>query len=137
MSEICEEILNLPAIELILTKDRFALLMGVKLEALQLSYAKVSLEIEEKHLNGVDIVQGGAVFAMADFAFALASNSYGTTAVGIESSISYFKPSRSGKLFAEAVELSRSKSLGAYDVKITNEQGNPVAVFHGRCFYRP
>jgi len=136
MDNISEEILNLPTIQATLTKDRFAQLMGVKLEALGKAYAKVWLEVEEKHLNGVDIVQGGVLFALADFAFALASNSHGVTAVGIESSISFFKPTYSGKLYAKATEKYRSKSLGAYDVTISNEQGIVVAIFHGRAFYR-
>ena len=136
MSNIANDVLNLPAIQAVVHKDRFAHLMGVQVESLDVAHAKVSLQIEEKHFNGLDIVQGGALFALADFAFALASNSYGIPAVGIESSISFFKPARSGTLFAEAIEQYRSKSLGAFDVKITNEDGITVAIFHGRCFYR-
>ena len=136
MSDIADEVLGLPTIQLIVQKDRFAQLMGVKIEAIRVAYARVSMLVEEKHFNGVDIVQGGALFALADYAFALASNSHGITAVGLESSISFFKPTHSGTLYAEATEQFRSKSLGAFDVTVTNDAGITVAIFHGRCFFR-
>jgi len=40
-------------------------------------YCKARMKIEDKHLNAANVVQGGALFTLADLAFAIASNSRG------------------------------------------------------------
>jgi acyl-CoA thioesterase len=135
--EIADELKDSKILERVLLRDRFVLSQGIKPEIVRPGYAKASLTVTEHHLNGVDIVQGGALFTLADYAFALAGNSHESVAVGIESNISFVKPSRVGDvLYAEAEELSRSKSLGSYLVRITNTQGELTAVFYGRAFFR-
>ena len=47
-------------------KDRFADLIGAELIEASEGYAKARLKVEERHLNGGDICQGGAVFTLAD-----------------------------------------------------------------------
>lgn len=134
--EIPDELKQSPVIERVLTRDRFAQLLGIKVEELRPGYARASLAVDERLFNGVDIVQGGAVFTLADYAFALASNTHENVAVGVESNISFMKPTRTGTLFAEAEEISRSKSLGSYVVRITNDKGDLTALFYGRAFFR-
>ena len=114
--------------------DRFAKHAGVELVEMAPGYAKVKMAIEEYHLNGVKIVHGGAIFTLADFAFAVASNSHGRVAVGINASISYVKAARSGVLFAEAREISLNAKLGNYSVNVFDEQGELVAVFQGTVY---
>jgi Uncharacterized protein, possibly involved in aromatic compounds catabolism len=58
----------------IIKNDQFAKLVGLELVKVELGYAEVRMVITEKHLNGVGIVQGGALFTLADFAFAAAAN---------------------------------------------------------------
>ena len=134
--EIPEELKQSPAIERVVTRDRFAQLLGIQVEELRTGYARASMKIEERFFNGVDIVQGGAVFTLADYAFALASNTHESVAVSVESNISFMKPARGGTLFAEAEEISRSKSLGSYTVRITDDNGTLTALFYGRVFFR-
>lgn len=134
--EIPDELKRSPVLQRVLTRDRFAQLLGIRIEELRVGYARASMIIDERMLNGVDIVQGGAVFTLADYAFALAGNTHENVAVGIESNISFMKPTRGGMLFAEAEEISRSKSLGSYVVRITDENGELKAMFHGRAFFR-
>lgn len=120
-------------------RDRFAVLTGLEILEAAPGYAKVKLEIREELFNAVDIVQGGALFTLGDFAFAVAANTDANeslTSVAIESSISFVKPAKSGVLFAEAREIARSKSLVSYDVPITNEKGELIAKFYGRGFIR-
>lgn len=117
-------------------QDRFAMYVGIEiLEAAQ-GYAKVKLDIKEHHYNALGIVQGGVLFTLADFALAVAGNTGEETTVSVEANISYMKPGRSGSIFAEARELSRSKSLIGYEVPIVNEQGELLARFYGRAFVR-
>lgn len=123
-------------------EDRFAVLTGIEIVEVAPGYAKVKLKVREQVFNALNIVQGGALFTLGDFAVAVAANTYapdadpGTAVVAIESSISFIKPARSGVLFAEAKELARSKSLVSFDVPITNEKGELIAKFYGRGFVR-
>lgn len=118
--------------------DRFATqVTGIEIVDLRSGYARVKLDVEPRHFNAVGIVQGGVYFTLADFAFAVACNTQDEeTTVSIESSISFFKPTVSGTLYAEADLLSRSRSLQSFDVPITNEKGELVAKFYGRGFVR-
>ncbi|MCL2346624.1 MAG: hotdog fold thioesterase [Planctomycetaceae bacterium] len=135
--ELSEEMKSCPFLERVLERDRFTALVGIQIEEVRHDYAKVSLVIEQKHLNGVDIAQGGAVFTLADYAFALASNTGEKVAVGIETSISFMRPTREGeKLFAVAEKLFSSKSLASFLVSVTNQDDQLVAQFLARAFLR-
>jgi len=92
--------------------------------------------VTEKHLNGVNIIQGGALFTLADFAFAAASNSHGRIAVASNASISFFKGVSSGKLTAVAKEYSSGKTLATYTVDIIDEDGTKIAYFNGTAFLK-
>ena len=80
--------------------------VGIKLVEVKPGYAKANMEITDKHLNAVNIVQGGVIFTLADFAFEAASNSYGQVSLGINANISYFQPPKGKILIAEAKEIS-------------------------------
>ena len=92
------------------------------------------MTLHPHHWNAVNIAQGGALFTLADFAFAAASNSHGTIAVAINVSISYLKGVSSGTLWAEAREISKSFKIGSYTVEIKDEQGEMVALFQGMVY---
>ena len=115
-------------------KDRFAAFIGIKLVEVKPGYAKANIEITDKHLNAVNIVQGGVIFTLADFAFAAASNSYGQVSLGINANISYFKPPRGRILIAEAKEISASKKIASYNVDIFDENMETIARFTGMVY---
>ena len=117
-----------------LSKDRFAAAAGIEMLELRAGYARAQMKVHKGLLNAGGIVQGGAVFTLADFAFAGASNSHGSLALAVDGQISFFSATRSGTLFAEAVEESMSRSLSHCQVRVTNEQGEPVARFIGTAF---
>lgn len=114
--------------------DQFARHSGIELLEIGAGYAKVKMVIRDYHLNGARVVHGGALFTLADFVFAAASNSHGRLALGINATIAYTKAVGSGILYAEAKEISLSNSLGNYSVHITDEQNNLVAAFQGTAF---
>jgi acyl-CoA thioesterase len=60
----------------------------------------------DHHGNAVGVVHGGAIFSLADLVFAVASNSHGTVALGVNVAISYMTAARGGTLVAEAEEVS-------------------------------
>jgi acyl-CoA thioesterase len=86
------------------------------------------------HWNGVDLAHGGAIFTLADFAFAAASNSHGTIAVAINVSISFLKAASTGTLWADAREVSLNPKLGSYTVDVKDDAGQLVAVFQGLAY---
>jgi len=114
--------------------DRFAAYVGIKLVEVKTGYAKAIMEITDKHLNAVNIVQGGVIFTLADFAFAAASNSYGQVSLGINANISYFQPPKGKILIAEAIEISANKKIASYNVDIFGEDKELIARFTGMAY---
>lgn len=115
-------------------KDVFAAKNGIKLVEAKPGYAKSRMEIKPDHYNSIGIVHGGALFTLADFTFAVASNSHGRVALAIDAEISFFKATSSGTLTAEAKEISLNGILGTYLVEITNEANEHIAHFKGTVY---
>jgi acyl-CoA thioesterase len=127
---------DLETVRLCLEKDKFAASSGIVLVELRLGYAKAQLRIEARHLNGVGIVQGGAIFTLADFAFAGACNSAGCVAVGVNTNLSFIKAARSGTLWAEATEISRSRRISTCTARVTDDAGELIAMFQGTAYIK-
>ena len=115
-------------------KDKFAALANIELLSIAPGQARARMALGPQHFNGYGTVQGGAIFTLADLAFAAASNSYGTVAVGINVSISFLKAAKTGTLWADARELSKNHKLGAYTVEVKDDAGDLVAVFQGMVY---
>ncbi len=115
-------------------KDRFAAFSGVEIVEVKEGYCKAKMEIEDRHLNAANVVQGGAIFTLADLAFAAASNSRGQLALAINVNISFFKGKSKGTLFATATEVCNPKRIGAYDVTVTDEDNEVIARFNGLVY---
>ena len=116
-------------------KDKFAEYNGIVLLEAADGHARSSMKVTPSHLNGLGIVHGGAVFSLADFAFAAASNSRGNVAVAINVSISYMKSASAGAtLFADAREVTINPKLGTYTIDVTDEAGELIAVFQGMVY---
>ena len=113
--------------------DHVADHFGMKLESAGEGCAVVSLEIDERHLNGIGIVHGGVIFALADVAFALAANGRGA-AVSASSTVNFCASAKSGILRASASEIFLSRKLGTYQVTVTDETGKTVALFQGLAY---
>jgi acyl-CoA thioesterase len=118
----------------VLSGDRFAAAAGAKLVEVREGYAVARMRLRPDHLNGVAVAQGGAVFTLADFAFAAASNSHGTVAVALDASITFARAVRSGVLTAEAREESLSRRVSVCSVRVTDERGEVIALFRGTAF---
>lgn len=114
--------------------DYFARLCGIELISVSPGRATVRMAIRPDHINGYGSVQGGAIFTLADFAFAAASNSHGQVAVGINVSINYLKAAQTGTLVAEAREVVKNFRLGTYLVEVKDDAGDVVALFQGLVY---
>lgn len=118
----------------IFSHDRYAALTGVEIEEAGRGYCKARLVIGDKHMNGANVVQGGAIFTLADLAFAVASNSHGQLALAINVNISFLQSKTSGILYAVAREVKEPGRIGAYDVLVTDEENDVVARFNGLVY---
>ncbi len=96
--------------------------------------ALVKMEVQNHHLNSHGTVHGGALFTLADAAFALASNSHGIPAAAINAHISYLKAATGGTLYAEAEEFSLNPKLASYTVRVTDGTGERIAIFQGMVY---
>ena len=114
--------------------DLYAAHNGINLLEIREGYALAEMPIQPFHLNGAGIVHGAAIFTLGDLAFAAASNSRGSVAVGINVSISYMKAAVNGVLHAEAVEEITSNRLGQYTVRITDGVGGLIALMSGMVY---
>jgi len=114
--------------------DQFAEHNGIKLVEVSEGRARAKMDIHSQHLNGAKVVHGGAIFTLADFAFAAASNSHETLALAINANISFVKAATEGTLFAEAREISLNPKLATYTINITNEKNDLIAIFQGMVY---
>ena len=117
-------------------QDAFANHLGIELVDAGPGRAKVQMAIKDEHRNSVGMVHGGVIYTLADYAFAVACNSHGVLAVAINCSISYFRPPQGGVLTAEASEVSLTRHIGTYTVRVTDTDGDLVALFQGMAFRR-
>lgn len=114
--------------------DAFARHNGMTITEMHEGYARAEMALQPFHLNGAKTVHGGALFTLADFAFAAASNSRGQLALSINSSISIFRGAKQGRLIAEAREVSNSPKLASFGVDVRNETGDLLANFQGTVY---
>jgi acyl-CoA thioesterase len=117
-----------------MANDRFAVHCAIELVSVEPGHCRAKMQLSESHWNGLGSAQGGAIFTLADFAFAAAANSHGTVAVAINVNISFMKAVKTGTLWAEAKEISRSFKIANYTVEIKDDQNDLVALFQGMVY---
>jgi len=117
--------------------DPYCERLGIDLVALDAGEATTELTVTEGLLNFHGTPHGGAIYSLADAAFAAASNSHGDTAVALETNVSYLAAVDEGAtLTATATETHRTRRTAEYEVVVTDDEGDRVATFRGRV-YRP
>ena len=100
---------------------------GIFIEEARDDYARCSLKIDERHLNAAGVVMGGAVFTLADFTFAVASNSGQARTVSMTSNINYLCPAHGPTLTAEANCVKSGKRTCTYIIDIFDADGTRCA----------
>jgi acyl-CoA thioesterase len=108
--------------------EPFAKKLGLKLVDVQEGYARIEMRFTEDLENMFGMAHGGAIFALIDAAFEVASNSHGTMAVALNMNINYLaSPPRGAQLTAEAREINKTKRTAAYDIRATDDSGKLLA----------
>jgi len=100
--------------------------------------AVMRMTVREAMLNGHDICHGGLIFTLADSTFAFACNSYNKVAVAAGCSIEFLKPAHRGDvLTCEGVEQTLQGRHGIYDMRVSNQRGEVIALFRGKSAQIP
>ncbi|HYW58599.1 MAG TPA: hydroxyphenylacetyl-CoA thioesterase PaaI [Polaromonas sp.] len=95
--------------------------------------ALMRMAVRECMLNGHNICHGGLIFTLADSTFAFACNSHNKTTVAAGCSIEFLKPAQLGDVLScEGVEQTLQGRHGIYDMKVSNQRGEVVAMFRGK-----
>lgn len=105
-------------------------LLNIKIEEVKDCYARLRMNVEEKHLQFLGTVHGGAIGSLADSAAAWASvgsAGYKTVPVTIEMKINFLAPVKSGSLTAEARIVHRGRTTSLSDVEVKDSKGKLVA----------
>ena len=114
--------------------DRFATESGMTLEELDESHAVTSVEIGARHRNALGGVMGGAIFTLADLAFAALTNDRERAVVAQQVSVNYLAAPKGGRLVATARYKKDGRSSCAVNVDIVDDSGREIAQFVGTGF---
>ena len=109
--------------------------LGIEIEIPDAGSAIARMKVSEAMLNGFVVCHGGHIFALADTAFAFACNAYDRLTLAAGASIDFLRPVHAGDaLVATAVERQRGGRIGVYDVMVTNQNEEEVAIFRGKSY---
>lgn len=109
-------------------QDRFATEAGIVIDSIDQGGAVCSVSIQPRHLNAAGVVQGGLLFTLADFAFAVAANWNKGPTLTLSSNIHFMRAATEGLIQATATLEHQSKSTCLYRVEVTQEDGTPLAL---------
>jgi acyl-CoA thioesterase len=114
-------------------QDRASQALGMRVVEVRPGYARLVMQVREDMVNGHQLCHGGLIFTLADSAFAFACNTYDLVTVASAATVEFLLSAHLGdELTAIAEERSRSKRTGIYDVAVSNQRGECVALFRGR-----
>jgi len=107
--------------------------MQMELLACEPGRAVMRMRVRAPMLNGHQICHGGLIFTLADSTFAFACNSHNKVTVAAGCSIEFLKPAHlDDVLTCEGVEQVLQGRHGIYDMKVSNQRGEVVAMFRGK-----
>lgn len=120
---------KLQEIRSLFENDRFATEAGCTIESIDNGTVRCSMEISDRHLNAHGFVMGGAIYTLADFTFAVATNWEGNRTVTLCADSSFLKQPRSRKITASSVIIHNGRTTCNVRISVTDTIGNQVAEF--------
>ena len=115
--------------------DRASRSLGMSIEAMSPGSATLRMTVRGDMINGADVCHGGLITTLADSAFAFACNSYNELTLASSLSVDLVAPAREGDvLTAEANQANRAGRTGVYDIVVTNQRGERIALVRGRSY---
>lgn len=110
-------------------KDRYIIKNGIEIVEICEEYAMCKAIIHDDHLNAKDVVQGGMIYTIVDFTFAVHANYVNEKAVTQSATISYIRPAKNCKyIYAKSEEITKTNHNCIYEVRVYNDKDEIVAV---------
>ena len=107
--------------------DRYATESGMVIDELEEGRSVCSFEISEHHMNAEGGLMGGAIFTLADFAFASAAATLHRPNVAMQVSMNYLNSAKGKKLTATAECLKNGRTTCVFNVTVRDETGRDIA----------
>lgn len=135
MTQLSPQQLAETCAESMFSRDQASQQLGMKILSVNPGKAVLTMTVDNRMIQGHGACHGGYLFTLADSAFAFACNTYDLATVASGCSIEYVAPAKEGdQLTATAEERSRGSRTGVYDITITNQDGQTVALFRGKSY---
>ena len=132
MPELSGDELARACVDAMYSRDVASKRIGITIAEVREGYARLNLPIKPEMLNGHGICHGGFIFTLADTAFACACNTRNDANLAQKCSIEYKRPVKAGdRLTATAEHLSQDGRYGVYQVTVTEQDDNLIALFEG------
>lgn len=110
------------------TQEPIASFLKMKLLELTPGYAKVVMKIAPEHMNFNGMVFGGMVMALADQAFAYATNSLVSPSIATQFNIHLISGAAVGdELTAECRVIKSGRRIGVSEMTVTDQDGKLIA----------
>jgi len=123
-------------VESMYERDMASKSLGFAILEVRPGYAQLTMTVRDDMVNGYDICHGGLTYALADTAFAFASNSENNVTVTQNANISYLAPAHKGDVVTAIADVQHQQGrTGVCDVVLTNQDGVKIALYRG-TFYR-
>ncbi|HUQ75287.1 MAG TPA: hydroxyphenylacetyl-CoA thioesterase PaaI [Burkholderiales bacterium] len=114
-------------------EDEASRWLGIRVLEVRPGYARVSMRVTANMVNGQKVCHGGMIFTLADSSFGYACNSHNQRALAASCSIDFLAPAQLGdELTAEATESAHAGRTRVYDVRVTNQSDELIALFRGK-----
>ena len=111
--------------------DRFATKNGALIDELSEDHCVCSMDITDDHRNALGGIMGGAIFTLADFAFAVSSNNDHSPTVALDVNIHFLTSSKGNRLTAVSKKVKSGRTTSVFEITVTDDNGKDVALFIG------
>ena len=115
-------------------KDKFATNAGMIIDELGEDYSVCSVTLTDDHRNAYGGVMGGAIFTLADLAFAACANQIHCLSVAQQISINYLSAPKGERLIAKAKCIKTGRTTSVINVSVSDDTGRDVSLFIGTAF---
>ncbi|MCY4360749.1 MAG: hydroxyphenylacetyl-CoA thioesterase PaaI [Gammaproteobacteria bacterium] len=133
MTDLTGDELARACVDAMYSRDAASKSIGIAIAEVREGFARLTMQITAGMLNGHGICHGGFIFTLADTAFACACNTRNDSNLAQKCSIEYKRPGEAGdQLTATAEQLSQEGRYGVYEVRVTNQDDNLIALFEGQ-----
>lgn len=118
-------------------KDPLAAFLGITVEEVRHGYGRCSLRVKPEYLNAVKRAHGVTVCAVADQAFAVASNSVGSMAIAVNLAINYIAGAAEGEtICAEATPINIGRKVSVWKIEVSGEDKKLIASCEGIAYHK-